>query len=338
MTSYSEKATSTMFKAIVVEKDESGYRAGLKEVDESALPAGDVTVRVAYSTINYKDGLAITGKGPVVRKFLLHAGIDFAGTVEASDDARFKPGDKVVLNGWGVGESHSGGLAQKARVKADWLMPLPAGLTERQAMAIGTAGYTAMLCVLALQRHGLTPASGDILVTGANGGVGSVAITLLAQLGFRVAASTGRPQEADYLKSLGAADIIARDELSGPGKPLGKERWAGVVDSVGSHTLVNACAGTRYGGAVAACGLAQGMDFPATVAPFILRGITLYGVDSVVAPQAVRRAAWDRLAIDLDLARLEAITHEIGLGEALQAGADILAGRIRGRVVVNVNR
>ena len=338
MTSYSEKATSTMFKAIVVEKDESGYRAGLKEVDESALPAGDVTVRVAYSTINYKDGLAITGKGPVVRKFPLHAGIDFAGTVEASDDARFKPGDKVVLNGWGVGESHSGGLAQKARVKADWLMPLPAGLTERQAMAIGTAGYTAMLCVLALQRHGLTPASGDILVTGANGGVGSVAITLLAQLGFRVAASTGRPQEADYLKSLGAADIIARDELSGPGKPLGKERWAGVVESVGSHTLVNACAGTRYGGAVAACGLAQGMDFPVTVAPFILRGITLYGVDSVVAPQAVRRAAWDRLAIDLDLARLEAITHEIGLGEALQAGADILAGRIRGRVVVNVNR
>jgi acrylyl-CoA reductase (NADPH) len=273
-----------------------------------------------------------------VRKFPLHAGIDFAGTVEASDDARFKPGDKVVLNGWGVGESHSGGLAQKARVKADWLMPLPAGLTERQAMAIGTAGYTAMLCVLALQRHGLAPASGDILVTGANGGVGSVAITLLAQLGFRVVASTGRPQEADYLKSLGAADIIARDELSAPGKPLGKERWAGVVDSVGSHTLVNACAGTRYGGAVAACGLAQGMDFPATVAPFILRGITLYGVDSVVAPQAVRRAAWDRLAIDLDLARLEAITHEIGLGEALQAGADILAGRIRGRVVVNVNR
>ena len=338
MTSYSEKATSTMFKAIVVEKDESGYRAGLKEVDESTLPAGDVTVRVAYSTINYKDGLAITGKGPVVRKFPLHAGIDFAGTVEASDDARFKPGDKVVLNGWGVGESHSGGLAQKARVKADWLMPLPAGLTERQAMAIGTAGYTAMLCVLALQRHGLAPASGDILVTGANGGVGSVAITLLAQLGFRVVASTGRPQEADYLKSLGAADIIARDELSGPGKPLGKERWAGVVDSVGSHTLVNACAGTRYGGAVAACGLAQGMDFPATVAPFILRGITLYGVDSVVAPQAVRRAAWDRLAIDLDLDRLEAITHEIGLGEALQAGADILAGRIRGRVVVNVNR
>jgi acrylyl-CoA reductase (NADPH) len=338
MTSYSEKATSTMFKAIVVEKDESGYRAGLKEVDESTLPAGDVTVRIAYSTINYKDGLAITGKGPVVRKFPLHAGIDFAGTVEASDDARFKPGDKVVLNGWGVGESHSGGLAQKARVKADWLMPLPAGLTERQAMAIGTAGYTAMLCVLALQRHGLAPASGDILVTGANGGVGSVAITLLAQLGFRVVASTGRPQEADYLKSLGAADIIARDELSAPGKPLGKERWAGVVDSVGSHTLVNACAGTRYGGAVAACGLAQGMDFPATVAPFILRGITLYGVDSVVAPQAVRRAAWDRLAIDLDLARLEAITHEIGLGEALQAGADILAGRIRGRVVVNVNR
>lgn len=326
-----------MFKAIVVEKDEAGYRAGLKDVDDSALPPGEVTVRVAYSTINYKDGLVITGKSPVVRKFPLHAGIDFAGTVEASDDARFKPGDKVVLNGFGVGESHSGGLAQKARVKADWLVPLPAGLTERQAMAIGTAGYTAMLCVMALQRHGLVPTSGDILVTGANGGVGSIAITLLARLGYRVLASTGRPQEAEYLKSLGAAEVIARDELSVPGKPLAKERWAGVVDSVGSHTLANACAGTRYGGAVAACGLAQGMDFPATVAPFILRGVTLYGIDSVMAPQTVRRAAWDRLATGLDLARLEAITREIGLGEALQVGADILAGRIRGRVVVDVN-
>jgi acrylyl-CoA reductase (NADPH) len=326
-----------MFKALVIEKDDAGYRAALKDVDDSALPPGDVTVRIEYSTVNYKDGLAITGKAPVVRKFPLHAGIDFAGVVEASDDARFKPGDRVLLNGYGVGESHSGGLAQKARVKADWLVPLPAGLTTRQAMAIGTAGYTAMLCVLALERHGLKPESGDILVTGANGGVGGIAIAVLAKLGYRVLASTGRPQEAEYLKRLGAADLIARDELSSPGKPLAKERWAGVVDSVGSHTLANACAGTRYGGAVAACGLAQGMDLPGSVAPFILRGVTLYGIDSVNASQALRRAAWQRLAHDLDLAKLEAITHEITLADALQAGTDILAGRIRGRVVVNVN-
>jgi len=326
-----------MFKALVIEKDDAGYRAGVKDVDDSVLPPGEVTVRVEYSTVNYKDGLAITGKGPVVRKFPLHAGIDFAGVVEASDDARFKPGERVLLNGWGVGESHSGGLAQKACVKADWLVPLPAGLTTKQAMAIGTAGYTAMLSVMALERHGVRPESGDILVTGASGGVGSVAIAVLAKLGYRVVASTGRPQEAAYLRGLGAADIIARDELSAPGKPLAKERWAGVVDSVGSHTLANACAGTRYGGAVAACGLAQGMDFPASVAPFILRGITLYGIDSVNAPQAVRRSAWQRLARDLDLAKLEAITHEITLAGALQAAVDILAGRIRGRVVVNVN-
>jgi len=326
-----------MFKAIVVEKDEAGYRAGLKDVDDSALPAGDVTVRIAYSTINYKDGLALTGKSPVVRKFPLHAGIDFAGVVEASEDARYRPGDAVLLNGWGVGESHSGGLAQKARVKADWLVPLPSGLTARQAMAIGTAGYTAMLCVLALERHGIAPGSGDILVTGANGGVGSVAIALASKLGYRVVASTGRLQEADYLKGLGAAEVIARDELSSPGKPLGKERWAGVIDSVGSHTLANACATTRYGGAVAACGLAQGMDFPASVAPFILRGVTLYGIDSVMAPLPVRLNAWQRLARDLDLAKLDAITTEIGLAEVVQAGADLLAGRIRGRVVVNVN-
>jgi len=326
-----------MFKALVIEKDDAGYRAGVKQVDDSALPPGEVTVRVEYSTVNYKDGLAITGKSPVVRKFPLNAGIDFAGTVEASDDARYKTGDRVVLNGWGVGETHSGGLAQKARVKADWLVPLPAGLTTRQAMAIGTAGYTAMLCVLALEHHGLTPASGDILVTGANGGVGSVAIAVLAKLGYRVIASTGRPQEADHLKALGAAEVIHRDELASPGKPLAKERWAGVVDSVGSHTLANACAGTRYGGAVAACGLAQGMDFPGSVAPFILRGVTLYGIDSVMAPPARRRAAWDRLARDLDLAKLESITREIALADAVQAGADILAGRIRGRVVVDVN-
>jgi acrylyl-CoA reductase (NADPH) len=326
-----------MFKAIVVEKDEAGYRAGLKDVDDSALPAGEVTVRVDYSTINYKDGLALTGKSPVVRKFPLHAGIDFAGTVLDSTDARYKAGDVVLLNGWGVGESHSGGLAQKARVKADWLVPLPAGLSARQAMAIGTAGYTAMLCVLALERHGVVPGSGDVLVTGANGGVGSVAVALLSKLGYRVVASTGRLNEADFLKGLGAADVISRDELSAPGKPLGKERWAGVVDSVGSHTLANACAGTRYGGAVAACGLAQGMDLPASVAPFILRGITLYGIDSVMAPFAVRQAAWVRLARDLDVAKLDAITSEIEMGGVVQAGADILAGKVRGRLVVNVN-
>ncbi len=326
-----------MFKALVIEKDDAGYRAGVKCVDDSALPEGDVTVRVAWSTINYKDGLAITGKAPVVRKFPLHAGIDFAGTVEDSADPRFKPGDAVLLNGFGVGESHSGGLAQKARVKGDWLVALPAGLTARQAMAIGTAGYTAMLCVMALDAHGVKPGSGDVLVTGANGGVGTVAITLLAKMGHRVVASTGRLAEADFLKSLGAAEVISRDELSAPGKPLGKERWVGVVDSVGSHTLANACAMTKYGGAVAACGLAQGMDFPASVAPFILRGVTLCGIDSVMAPMAKRVAAWERLARDLDLAKLESLTQEIGLEGAVQAGAEILAGKVRGRLVVNVN-
>ena len=302
------------------------------------MPAGEVTVQVAYSTVNYKDGLALTGKSPVVRKFPLHAGIDFAGTVLDSSDARYQSGDAVLLNGWGVGESHSGGLAQKARVKADWLLPLPAGLSARQAMAIGTAGYTAMLCVMALQKHGVTAASGDILVTGANGGVGSVAVALLSHLGYRVVASTGRLQEAAHLQSLGAAEVISRDELSSPGKSLSKERWAGVVDSVGSHTLANACASTRYGGVVAACGLAQGMDFPASVAPFILRGITLVGIDSVMAPTALRAAAWGRLARDLDLAKLEAITREIGMADVVAAGADILAGTVRGRLVVNVNR
>jgi acrylyl-CoA reductase (NADPH) len=327
-----------MFNAIVIEKDEAGYRAGLKQIDESQLPEGDVTVRVDYSTINYKDGLAITGKSPVVRKFPLVAGIDFAGTVEASSHAGWKVGDQVVLNGWGVGETHSGGLAQKARVRGDWLVPLPAAFSAKQAMAIGTAGYTAMLCVLALEKHGLKPADGDILVTGANGGVGSVAVALLAKLGYRVLASTGRVNEAEFLKSLGAAEIIDRAELSAPGKPLGRERWAGAVDTVGSHTLANVCAQTKYRGAVAACGLAQGMDLPASVAPFILRGVTLYGIDSVMAPLAVRREAWDRLGRDLDPARLEAITHEIALGEALAAGADILAGKVRGRLVVDVNR
>lgn len=327
-----------MFKAVLIEKDEAGYRAGVTEVDDAALPEGDVTVRVAYSTLNYKDGLAITGKGPVVRKFPMVPGIDLAGTVEASSHAGIAVGDAVVLNGWGVGEGHWGGLAQRARLKGDWLVPLPAAFTPRQAMAIGTAGYTAMLCVMALERHGVTPASGEVLVTGANGGVGSVAVALLAKLGYTVVASTGRPQEADYLKTLGAAEIIDRAQLSAPGKPLAKERWAGAVDTVGSHTLANVCASTKYRGAVAACGLAQGMDFPSSVAPFILRGVTLAGVDSVMAPRAERLEAWRRLAQDLDVAKLELMTHEIGLGEAVATAAALLEGRVRGRVVVDVNR
>ena len=325
------------FKALLIEKDDAGYRAAVKTLDDDNLPEGDVTVRVDYSTINYKDGLAITGKSPVVRKFPLVAGIDFAGTVEASSHPAWKAGDRVVLNGWGVGETHSGGLAQRARVRGDWLVALPAGLSTRQAMAIGTAGYTAMLCVMALQGHGLKPDSGDILVTGANGGVGGVAIALLGKLGYRVVASTGRTSEADALRALGAAEVIDRAELSSPGKPLAKERWAGVVDSVGSHTLANACAGTKYRGAVAACGLAQGMDFPASVAPFILRGVTLYGIDSVMAPKALREQAWARLAQDLDLARLDRLVHEIPLAGAIAAAADLLAGKVRGRLVVNVN-
>ncbi|EQM67964.1 alcohol dehydrogenase [Aquipseudomonas alcaligenes OT 69] len=327
-----------MFKGILIDKDDAGYRATLAELDEAQLPEGDVTVQVDYSTLNYKDGLAITGKSPVVRKFPMVAGIDLAGTVEASDNPAFKAGDRVLLNGWGVGETHWGGLAQKARLNGDWLIPLPAGFTPRQAMAIGTAGYTAMLSVLALERNGVTPDKGPVLVTGANGGVGSFAIALLARLGYQVAASTGRPQEADYLKHLGAAEIIDRASLSEPGRPLGKERWAGAVDSVGSHTLANVCAGIRYGGAVAACGLAQGMDFPASVAPFILRGVTLAGIDSVMRPRADRIEAWDRLARDLDLALLDEITSEIGLGEAVLSASELLEGRVRGRVVVDVNR
>ena len=327
-----------MFKAVLIEKDEAGYRAGVTEVDDAALPDGDVTVRVAYSTLNYKDGLAITGKGPVVRKFPMVPGIDLAGTVEASTHAGIAVGDKVVLNGWGVGEGHWGGLAQRARLKGDWLVPLPAAFTPRQAMAIGTAGYTAMLCVMALERHGVTPANGEVLVTGANGGVGSVAVALLAKLGYTVVASTGRPQEADYLKALGAAEIIDRAQLSAPGKPLAKERWAGAVDTVGSHTLANVCASMKYRGAVAACGLAQGMDFPSSVAPFILRGVTLAGVDSVMAPRAERLEAWRRLAQDLDVTRLELMTREIGLGEAVATAAALLEGKVRGRVVVDVNR
>jgi acrylyl-CoA reductase (NADPH) len=326
-----------MFKAILLDRQDDRTVASVATLDENQLPEGDVIVRIAWSTLNYKDGLAITGKGPVVRKFPMVPGIDFAGTVESSSDARYQPGDAVLLNGWGVGETHWGGLAQKARVKADWLLPMPAGMDARHAMAIGTAGYTAMLCVQAIERHGVKPDAGDVLVTGANGGVGGVAITLLAKRGYRVVASTGRLNEADHLKQLGAAEVIDRAELSSPGKPLAKERWAAVVDSVGSHTLVNACASVRYRGIVTACGLAQGMDFPATVAPFILRGVTLAGIDSVMAPFDVRRAAWAALAKELPAAALDAMTRAVPLGDAIPLASELLAGKVRGRVIVDVN-
>lgn len=327
-----------MFKAILLNKGDTSTDARITEIDDARLPEGDVTVRVDYSTINFKDGLAITGKAPIVRAWPMVPGIDFAGTVEKSAHAKWKPGDKVVLNGWGVGESHWGGLAQVARLNGDWLVPLPAQFSVRQGAAIGTAGFTAMLCVLALERHGLAPGDGEVLVTGAAGGVGSIAIALLAKLGYTVVASTGRLGETDYLKSLGASSVIDRAELSAPGKPLGRERWAGVVDSVGSHTLANACATTRSEGAVAACGLAQGMDFPATVAPFILRAVCLYGVNSVTVPRARRELAWVRLARDLDTALLDSMTSEIGLAEAIPAAQEIVAGKVRGRLVVDVDR
>lgn len=326
-----------MFKGIVVEKDAQGYRTSLAEIDENRLPTGDVTVRVEYSTLNYKDGLAITGKGPVVRSFPMVPGIDFAGVVEQSDHPEFKPGDTVVLNGWGVGETHWGGLAQRARVKGDWLIPLPKRFSARDAMAIGTAGYTAMLCVMALERHGLKAGDGPVLVTGANGGVGSVAIALLAKLGYTVTASTGRLDESEYLRRLGATDVIDRRELSEPGKPLQKERWVAAVDSVGSHTLANVCAQLRYNGVVAACGMAQGLDLPGSVAPFILRGASLIGVDSVMRPKADRIAAWERLARDLHGPILEDIAAEIALPQAIDAAARLMRGEIRGRLVVDVN-
>lgn len=327
-----------MFKGILIEKDESGYRASVKELAEAQLPEGNVTVRVSHSTVNYKDGLAITGKGPVVRKFPLVPGIDLAGVVEDSTHPEYQAGDRVVLNGWGVGEVHWGGLAQKARVNGDWLVPLPSAFTPQQAMAIGTAGYTAMLCVMALERHGVRPEHGEILVTGAAGGVGSVAVAVLAKLGYTVVAATGRPQDADYLKALGAAEIVERAQFSSPGKPLGKERWAGAVDVAGGHVLANVCATMKYRGVVTACGLAAGMDFPATVAPFILRGVTLAGVDSVMCPRADRLVAWQRLATDLDLAKLGRISREVGLAEAIPLAEAILKGEVRGRVVVDVNR
>jgi acrylyl-CoA reductase (NADPH) len=325
-----------MFKAIRIDKADKGTTATLTQFDEADLMEGDVTVRVEWSTLNYKDGLAVTGNAPVVRRFPMIAGIDFAGTVERSSHPAWKAGDKVVCNGWGMGETHLGAYAEKARVKGDWLVRLPDGLSTREAMAIGTAGYTAMLSVLALEYHGLSPQSGPIVVTGAAGGVGSVATAVLSKLGYHVIASTGRMSEADYLKGLGAAEVIDRAELSGPGKPLAKERWAGGIDSVGSTTLANVLSMTKYGGAIAACGLAAGMDLPTSVAPFILRGVCLLGIDSVMCPIERRRIAWSRLASDLDRGKLADITQEIGLGQVIDFGAKILAGQVRGRIVVKI--
>jgi acrylyl-CoA reductase (NADPH) len=325
------------FKAILIEKADAGQKVGLVDFDEAQLMEGDVTVRVEWSTLNYKDGLALTGKGPVVRRWPMIPGIDLAGTVESSSNKEFKPGDAVVLNGFGLGETHLGGFAEVARVKGEWLVPLPQGVSAKEAMEIGTAGYTAMLAVMALERHGITPERGPAVVTGAAGGVGSVAIALLAKQGFHVIAATGRTQESDYLKSLGAAEIIDRAELSGQAKPLGKERWAAGVDSAGSRTLANVLSMTKYGGAVAACGLAQGLDLPASVAPFILRGISLLGIDSVYCPQAIRRQAWRRLAADLDRNKLAAITAEVPLAKVIEVGPEILAGKVRGRIVVRIS-
>jgi acrylyl-CoA reductase (NADPH) len=325
------------FRGLLLTKTEDVFAAAVTDINRADLPAdGDVEVAVEYSTINYKDALALTNKAPVVRRWPMVAGIDGAGTVVSSKHADWRAGDKVILNGFGVGETHWGCLAQTAALKGDWLVPLPLNLSAKQAMAIGTAGYTAMLCALALEKHGVTPSRGEILVTGASGGVGSIAIAILAGWGFSVVASTGKLAEADYLKALGAKEVIDRAALSAAGKPLQKERWAGVVDSVGSFTLANACAQTQYGGVVAACGLAQGMDFPSSVAPFILRGVTLVGVDSVMAPQSARREAWQKLASDLDRAKLESISREISLDEAIPAAHQVMAGTLRGRVVVKI--
>jgi len=326
-----------MFNALLLDKQEDRTVASIQSIDESRLGTGDVLVRVEYSTLNYKDALAITGQAPVVRTFPMVPGIDFAGIVEESTHADYQPGDAVVLNGWGAGETHWGGLAQKARVPGDHLIPLPAGITTQQAMAVGTAGYTAMLCVQALEKYGVAQ-DGDVLVTGANGGVGSFAVAILAKRGYRVIASTGRPEEAVRLRELGAAEIIDRATLSKPGKPLQKERFVAAVDCVGSHTLANVCASLRYGGAVAACGLAQGMDFPATVAPFILRGVALLGVDSVYVPRARRMAAWNAIANELPVAVIEGVAATIGLSQAVEVAGQLLRGEIKGRVVVDVNR
>jgi acrylyl-CoA reductase (NADPH) len=325
-----------VFKAILIEKTESGQKVTLRDFDDKDLMDGDVTIRVEWSAVNYKDGLAITGKAPVVRRFPMIPGVDLAGTVEASSHDMWKPGDKVICNGWGLGETHLGAYAERARVKGDWLVGLPPGMNARDSMAIGTAGYTAMLCVMALEHHGLAQQRGPVIVTGAAGGVGSVAIALLAKLGRHVIASTGRVQEADYLKALGAAEIMDRSELSGPVKPLGKERWAAGIDTVGSTTLANVLSMTRYGGAVAACGLAGGIDLPASVAPFILRGVSLLGNDAVMCPLALRRQAWKRLDTDLDRGKLATLTSEIGLADVVTAAPRIVEGRVRGRIAVKV--
>jgi acrylyl-CoA reductase (NADPH) len=324
------------FKAIVIDKADTGQTVRLADFDEKDLMDGDVTVRVEYSTVNYKDGLAITGKAPVVRRFPMIAGVDFAGVVESSSHPKWKAGDQVILNGWGLGETHLGAYAEKARVKGDWLIRRPAGIGAREAMAIGTAGYTAMLAVMALERAGIDPSRGPVVATGAAGGVGSVAVALLAKLGYAVIASTGRPEEAGYLKDLGASDIINRNELTGPARPLAKERWAGGIDAVGSTTLANVLSMTRYGGAVAACGLAGGMDLPTSVAPFILRGVSLIGIDSVMCPLPHREAAWRRLETDLDRAKIAAMVNEIGLDEVIAAGRRIVEGKVRGRIVVKI--
>ncbi|WP_028710149.1 MDR family oxidoreductase [Paracoccus pantotrophus] len=325
-----------MFKAILIEKDENGQRVSLSELDENRLPEGDVTVRIACSTLNYKDALAITGKGPVVRRFPMVPGIDFAGVVEQSTDPFFRPGDKVVLNGWGLGEVHWGGLSELARVKGDWLIPLEPAFSFSRAMSIGTAGYTAMLCVMALERHGVRPESGEVLVTGAVGGVGSVAVAVLAKLGYEVAAVTGRVEESEYLARLGAKRILPRSDFNQQGKPLASEQWAGAIDVVGGHVLANVCASMKYRGVVAACGLAGGMAFPATVAPFILRGVTLAGIDSVMCPLDERREAWRRLAEDLDPALLDGMTQHVAIEEVIGVSEQLIAGAMRGRVVVPI--
>jgi len=324
------------FKAIVIDKADTGQTVRLTDFDEKDLMDGDVTVRVDWSTVNYKDGLAVTGKAPVVRRFPMIAGVDFAGTVDSSSHPKWKPGDQVILNGWGLGETHLGAYAEKARIKGDWLIRRPPGISARDAMAIGTAGYTAMLAVMALERAGIDPSRGPVVVTGAAGGVGSVAVALLAKVGYAVAASTGRPEEADYLKGLGASEIVNRDELAGPARPLAKERWAGGIDVVGSTTLANVLSMIRYGGAVAACGLAGGMDLPTTVAPFILRGVSLIGIDSVMCPLARREVAWRRLETDLDREKIAAMANEIGLEEVIATGRRIVDGKVRGRIVVKI--
>jgi acrylyl-CoA reductase (NADPH) len=331
-----KRGTMATFRAILIRKTDDGQSVGLADFDEKDLMDGDVTVRIEWSSLNYKDGLALTGKAPVVRRFPMIPGIDLAGMVEASNHPDWKPGDRVIVTGFGLGETHLGAYAEKARVKGDWLVPMPAGMTGRESMAIGTAGFTAMLAVLALERHGVAPDSGPVVVTGAAGGLGSVAVAILAKLGYDVIASTGRMSETDYLRHLGASDVIDRAELAAKVRPLAKERWAGGIDAVGSTTLANVLSATRYGGAVAACGLAGGMDLPGYVAPFILRAVSLLGIDSVMCPQSVRREAWNRLASDLDRGTLQGMTREIGLVEVLEAGKAIVDGQVRGRIVVKI--